>query len=136
MKNNILFIFSTIFFTGCNLTDQSTYQQQQVCKSLSQGYLQIQNQSTYELWKMEKSEAPEQPRVIKLTYKKPNENGLMLSSNFLPTVKIECTQQQQQVKVAVQQPTGQLVQVLELKLAETAIGTPKSRDLTAQSKTQ
>ena len=66
MKNNILFIFSTIFFTGCNLTDQSTYQQQQVCKSLSQGYLQIQNQSTYELWKMEKSEAPEQSRVIKI----------------------------------------------------------------------
>jgi ABC-type phosphate transport system permease subunit len=62
--------------------------------------------------------------------------GLMLSSNFLPTVKIECTQQQQQVKVAVQQPTGQLVQVLELKLAETAIGKPKIHDLTAQSKTQ
>ncbi len=85
---------------------------------------------------MEKSEALEQTRINKLTYKKPNENGLMLSSNFLPTVKIECTQQQQQIKVAVQQPTGQLVQVLELKLAEAAIGKPKIHDLTAQSKTQ
>ena len=36
----------------------------------------------------------------------------------------------------LQQPTGQLVQVLELKLAEAAIGKPKIHDLTAQSKTQ
>ena len=78
----------------------------------------------------------QQDHTLKLTYKQPTENGVIMSSLLLPTVDFVCTQQQQQVKVAVQQPTGQLVQVLELKLAETAIGKPKIHDLTAQSKTQ
>ncbi|MCH7382035.1 MULTISPECIES: hypothetical protein [Acinetobacter] len=136
MKNNILFILSAVLFTGCNLTDQATYQQQQVCKSLSQGYLQIQNQPTYELWKMEKSQAPEQTRIIKMTYKKPNENGLILSSNFLPTVELECKLQQQHIVVSVIQKTGPSIPVLNVQLQNDAIGKPRSPDLVAQSKTQ
>lgn len=135
MKNNILFIFCTIFFTGCQATNQSVEQQQTICKTLSQGYLKIQNQQEYEFWRLEKV-VNQQDHTLKLTYKQPTENGVIMSSLLLPTVEFVCTQQQQQIKVAVQQPTGQLVQVLELKLAETAIGKPKIHDLTAQSKTQ
>ncbi|ENX18428.1 hypothetical protein F895_00043 [Acinetobacter sp. CIP 64.2] len=136
MKNNILFILSAILFTGCHFTEQATYQQQQVCKSLSQGYLQIQNQPTYELWKMEQATAPAHAQIIKLTYKKPNENGVMLSSTFLPTVELECKLQQQQIVVSVIQKAGPSIPVLNVQLQNEAIGKPRSPDLVAQSKTQ
>ena len=136
MKNNILFILTTVLFTGCSLTDQATYQQQQVCKSLSEGYLRLQNQPTYELWKMEKAEAPQQTRIIKMTYKKPNENGLMLSSTFLPTVELECKLQQQHIVVSVIQKTGPSIPVLNVQLQNETIGKPRSPDLVAQTRTQ
>ncbi|WP_111828174.1 MULTISPECIES: hypothetical protein [Acinetobacter] len=136
MKNNILFILSVILLTGCDLTDQATYQQQQVCKSLSQGYLQIQNQPTYELWKMEQATASAHAQIIKLTYKKPNENGVMLSSTFLPTVELECKLQQQHIVVSVIQKAGLSIPVLNVQLQNEAIGKPRSPDLVAQSKTQ
>ncbi|WP_228252581.1 hypothetical protein [Acinetobacter sp. WCHA45] len=104
---------------------------------LAQDYLKTQNQQTYEFWRLEKVQTQAQQSTLRLTYKQPTENGVIMSSLLLPTVEFICRQQQQQqVKVAVQQPTGQLVQVLELKLAETAIGKQKIHDLTAQSKTQ
>ncbi|AVZ84529.1 hypothetical protein CDG55_01380 [Acinetobacter sp. WCHA45] len=104
---------------------------------MAQDYLKTQNQQTYEFWRLEKVQTQAQQSTLRLTYKQPTENGVIMSSLLLPTVEFICRQQQQQqVKVAVQQPTGQLVQVLELKLAETAIGKQKIHDLTAQSKTQ
>lgn len=136
MKNKVLFILSTILFTGCDFSAQASYPQQQVCKSLSEGYLRLQNQTTYELWKMEKRDAPEQTRIIKMTYKKPNENGVMLSSNLLPTVELECRLQQQHIVLSVIQATGALVPVMNVQLQNDAIGTPKSLGLIAQSKTQ
>lgn len=128
MKNKILFIFSCIVLGGCELSDQATYPQQQVCRSLSEGYLRMQNQMTYELWKMEKGEAVAPARIIRLTYKKPNENGVMLSSQFLPTVELECTLRQQQIVVSVLPKTGQPIPVLNVQLQNDAIGTPKSPD--------
>ncbi|ENX19534.1 MULTISPECIES: hypothetical protein [Acinetobacter] len=136
MKNKILFILSTILFTGCDFSAQASYPQQQVCKSLSEGYLRMQNQTTYELWRMEKRDAPEQTRIIKMTYKKPNENGVMLPSQYLPTMELECRLQQQHIVVSVIQATGALVPVLNVQLQNDAIGKPKSPDLIAQSKIQ
>jgi hypothetical protein len=136
MKNNILFIFSMILLTGCELSDQATYPQQQLCKSLSEGYLRMQNQPTYELWKMENAEANAQTRIIKMTYKKPNENGVMLSSNLLPTVELECKLQQQHIVVSVLPKTGPSIPVLNVQLQNDAIGKPRSPDLIAQTKTQ
>ncbi|ESK55736.1 hypothetical protein [Acinetobacter tjernbergiae] len=136
MKNNILFIMSICLLIGCKAQNPAAQQQQEVCKTLSHGYLKIQNQDEYQFWRLEKIVTQAQQNTLKLTYKQPTESGVMMSSLLLPTVEFVCTQQQQQIKVAVQQPTGQLVQVLELKLAETAIGKPQSHDLVAQSKTQ
>jgi len=96
----------------------------------------MQNQTTYELWKMEKRDAPEQTRIIKMTYKKPNENGVMLPSQYLPTMELECRVQQQHIVVSVIQATGALVPVLNVQLQNDAIGKPKSPDLIAQSKIQ
>lgn len=136
MKNNILFIFGIILLSGCELSDQATYPQQQVCKSLSEGYLRLQNQPTYELWKMEKGVATAESRIIKMTYKKPNENGVMLASNLLPTVELECKLQQQHIVVSVLPKTGPSIPVLNVQLQNDAIGKPRSPDLIAQSKTQ
>jgi len=128
MKNNILFIISTILFTGCQTPEQANQQQQATCKTLSQGYLKIQNQQTYEFWRLEKVETQAEQSTLKLTYKQPTENGVIMSGLNLPTVEFLCTQQQQHVVLALQQPTGKSVQVLELGLAKTTIGKPKSLD--------
>ena len=102
---------------------------------LAQGYLKTQNQQTYEFWRLEKVQTQAQQSTLRLTYKQPTENGVIMSSLLLPTVEFVC-QQQQHIALAIKQPTGQIVQMLELQLPEQTIGTPKSRDLTAQSKTQ
>lgn len=136
MKNKLLFIVCSILFTGCQFTDQNAYQQQQVCKRLAEGYLTTQNQQSYEFWKLEQGPAQEQQHTLKLTYKKPNENGLILSGVYLPTVELECTLKNQQIMVSVIQAKGALVPVLNVQLQNEAIGKPKSPDLIAQSKTQ
>lgn len=128
MKNNILFIISTVLFTGCQATNQTVQQQQEVCKTLSQGYLKIQNQQDYQFWRLEKIDAQTQPNSLQLTYKQPTENGIIMSSLLLPTIEFVCTQQQQHVTVAVKQPTGQSIRVLELELAQDTIGTPRNPD--------
>lgn len=136
MKNKILFIICSVLFTGCQFTDQNAYQQQQVCKRLAEGYLTTQNQQSYEFWKLEQAPTHEQQSTLKLTYKKPNENGLILSGVYLPTVELECTLKNQQIMVSVIQAKGALVPVLNVQLQNEAIGKPKSPDLIAQSKTQ
>lgn len=52
MKINNLFLVSILLLTGCQLPDQKTHQQQEICKSLAEGYLKIQNRQGYELWKL------------------------------------------------------------------------------------
>lgn len=136
MKNKLLFIICSVLFTGCQFTDQNAYQQQQVCKRLAEGYLTTQNQQSYEFWKLEQAPTHEQQSTLKLTYKKPNENGLILSGVYLPTVELECTLKNQQIMVSVIQAKGALVPVLNVQLQNEAIGKPKSSDLIAQSKTQ
>ncbi|RZF56704.1 hypothetical protein EXE30_00135 [Acinetobacter halotolerans] len=136
MKNKLLFIVCSVLFTGCQFTDQNAYQQQQVCKRLAEGYLTTQNQQSYEFWKLEQAPTHEQQSTLKLTYKKPNENGLILSGVYLPTVELECTLKNQQIMVSVIQAKGALVPVLNVQLQNEAIGKPKSPDLIAQSKTQ
>ncbi|MCH7308513.1 hypothetical protein MMO38_10260 [Acinetobacter sp. NIPH 1852] len=136
MKNKLLFIVCSILFTGCQFTDQNAYQQQQVCKRLAEGYLTTQNQQSYEFWKLEQAATHEQQSTLKLTYKKPNENGLILSGVYLPTIELECTLKNQQIMVSVIQAKGVLVTVLNVQLQNEAIGKPKSPDLIAQSKTQ
>lgn len=136
MKNKLLFIICSVLFTGCQFTDQNAYQQQQVCKRLAEGYLTTQNQQSYEFWKLEQAPTHEQQSTLKLTYKKPNENGLILSGVYLPTVELECTLKNQQIMVSVIQAKGALVPVLNVQLQNEAIGKPKSPDLIAQSKTQ
>lgn len=134
MKNNSLFIVSMVLLMGCHAPDQSAEQQQNICKTLAQGYLKIQNQQTYEFWRLEKVQT--QQSTLELTYKQPTENGVIMSNLLLPTVEFVCRQQQQRITLAIKQPTGSNVQVLELQLPQQTIGTPKSRDLIAQTRTQ
>ncbi|MCY6413060.1 hypothetical protein QTA56_13115 [Acinetobacter sp. VNH17] len=136
MKNNSLFIFSMVLLMGCHTPDQGAEQQQNICKTLAQGYLKIQNQQTYEFWRLEKVQTQAQQSTLRLTYKQPTENGVIMSNLLLPTVEFVCQQQQQHIALAIKQPTGQIVRVLELQLPEQTIGTPKSRDLIAQTRTQ
>ena len=103
---------------------------------MAQGYLKTQNQQTYEFWRLEKVQTQAQQSTLRLTYKQPTENGVIMSNLLLPTVEFVCQQQQQHIVLAIKQPTGQIVQVLELQLPQHTIGTPKSRDLIAQTKTQ
>ena len=103
---------------------------------LAQGYLKTQNQQTYEFWRLEKVQTQAQQSTLRLTYKQPTENGVIMSSLLLPTVEFICRQQQQHIALAIKQPTGPIVQVMELQLPQNTIGTPKIHDLTAQSKTQ
>lgn len=136
MKNNSLFIFSMVLLMGCHAPDQSAEQQQNICKTLAQGYLKIQNQQTYEFWRLEKVQTQAQQSTLRLTYKQPTENGVIMSNLLLPTVEFVCQQQQQRITLAIKQSTGSNVQVLELQLSQQTIGTPKSRGLIAQTKTQ
>lgn len=136
MKNIILFILTTVLFAGCQLTDQQAYQQQEVCKTLTQGYLKIQNQPTYELWKLEHIPTQDQKDTLKLTYKKPNENGVVLAGTLLPTVVLECSLQQQHIVVSLVQATGEPTPVLEVQLPNQTIGTLKNRELIAQIETR
>ncbi|MBC9230067.1 hypothetical protein HI850_012100 [bacterium SPL81] len=136
MKNKILFILTTVLFAGCQLTDQQAHQQQEVCKTLSQGYLKIQNQPTYELWKLEHIPTKDQKDTLKLTYKKPNENGVVLTGTLLPTVVLECSLQQQHIVVSLVQATGEPTPVLEVQLPNQTIGTLKNRELIAQTETR
>ena len=103
---------------------------------LAQGDLKTQNQQTYEFWRLEKVQTQAQQSTLRLTYKQPTENGVIMSSLLLPTVEFICRQQQQHIALAIKQPTGQIVQMLELQLPEQTIGTPKSRDLIARTRTQ
>lgn len=102
---------------------------------LAQGYLKTQNQQTYEFWRLEKVQTQAQQSTLRLTYKQPTENGVIMPNLLLPTMEFVC-QQQQHIALAIKQPTGQIVQMLELQLPEQTIGTPKSRDLIAQTRTQ
>ena len=103
---------------------------------LAQGYLKTQNQQTYEFWRLEKVQTQAQQNTLRLTYKQPTENGVIMSSLLLPTVEFICRQQQQHIALAIKQPTGPIVQGMELQLPQNTIGKPKIHDLTAQSKTQ
>lgn len=103
---------------------------------LAQGYLKTQNQQTYEFWRLEKVQTQAQQNTLRLTYKQPTENGVIMSSLLLPTVEFICRQQQQHIALAIKQPTGPIVQGMELQLPQNTIGTPKSRDLIAQTRTQ
>lgn len=103
---------------------------------MAQGYLKTQNQQTYEFWRLEKVQTQAQQNTLRLTYKQPTENGVIMSSLLLPTVEFICRQQQQHIALAIKQPTGPIVQVMELQLPQNTIGTPKSRDLIAQTRTQ
>lgn len=136
MKNNSLFIFSMVLLMGCHAPDQGAEQQQNICKTLARGYLKIQNQQTYEFWRLEKVQTQAQQNTLRLSYKQPTENGVIMSNLLLPTVEFVCRQQQQRITLAIKQPTGSNVQVLELQLPQQTIGTPKSRDLIAQTRTQ
>ncbi|WP_109440143.1 hypothetical protein [Acinetobacter haemolyticus] len=134
MKNKLLFILYSVLFTGCQFTDQQVYQQQQVCKRLAEGYLTTQNQQTYEFWKLEQGPTQGQQHKLKLTYKKPNENGLILSSLLLPTVELECILEQQQIRVSVTQATGKQIHVLEVHLPDATNDIPRNLVQVAQSK--
>ena len=61
---------------------------------LAQGYLKTQNQQTYEFWRLEKAQTQAQQSTLRLTYKQPTENGVIMSSLLLPTVEFICRQQQ------------------------------------------
>ncbi len=102
---------------------------------MAQGYLKTQNQQTYEFWRLEKVQTQAQQSTLRLTYKQPTENGVIMPNLLLPTMEFVC-QQQQHIALAIKQPTGQIVQMLELQLPQNTIGKPKIHDLTAQSKTQ
>lgn len=134
MKNKLLFIVFSVLFTGCQFTDRTVYQQQQICKRLAEGYLTTQNQQMYEFWKLEQSPTQGQQHTIKLTYKKPNENGLILSGLLLPTVELECTLEQQQIMVSVIQAAGKQVRVLEVQLPDATNDIPRNLVQVAQSK--
>jgi hypothetical protein len=122
MKNNILFIMSICLLIGCKAQNPAVQQQQEVCKTLSHGYLKIQNQNEYQFWRLEKIATQAQQNTLKLTYKQPTENGVMMSSLLLQTVEFLCTQQQQHIALSIVQPTGQPAQVLEL--AQASMGKP------------
>lgn len=136
MKNKVLFILCSLVFTGCQINDQKTHQQQEICKTLSEGYLKTQNQQTYEFWKLEQIPNQAEQNTLKLIYKKPNENGLVLTGLLLPTVELECTLKQQHIVVSVAQPTGKNLQVLEVILPKPTNDTPRNPDLVARSETQ
>jgi hypothetical protein len=122
MKNNILFIMSICLLIGCKAQNPAAQHQQEVCKTLSHGYLKIQNQNEYQFWRLEKIATQAQQNTLKLTYKQPTENGVMMSNLLLPTVEFLCTQQQQHIALSIVQPTGQPMQVLEL--AQAPMGKP------------
>ncbi|MBP9788585.1 MAG: hypothetical protein KBC72_13765, partial [Acinetobacter sp.] len=106
MKNKILFIMSICLLIGCKAQNLAVQQQQEVCKTLSHGYLKIQNQDEYQFWRLEKIVTQAQQNTLKLTYKQPTENGVMMSSLLLQTVEFLCTQQQQHIALSIVQPTG------------------------------
>lgn len=69
MKINNLFLVSILLLTGCQLPDQKTHQQQEICKSLAEGYLKIQNRQGYELWKLKNHNPQTKTDTVELTYK-------------------------------------------------------------------
>ena len=136
MKINNLFLVSILLLTGCQLPDQKTHQQQEICKSLAEGYLKIQNRQGYELWKLKNHNPQTKTDTVELTYKKPNENGVVVSASLLSTVVLECTRKEQQIVMFIPQTTGESIPVLEVQVPPTSTDTQKNLGLVAQTKIQ
>ncbi len=86
---NLYFIFClSLFVSACQPLSPEKQQQDYICRSMIQGYLNIQQYTTYKLWSVDM----QRPQLIRYTYRPTTENGLMISALKSQALNFDCIQ--------------------------------------------
>ena len=107
-------LFICLWLAACQPQYQQNTSQNALCQSLIGGYLKMQSLPGYQLWKITALPSITEWHYL---YKKPTENGLIMTGLLQPKIEFVCSQQQQHLRLELLQTSRQLrLPLFELRL--------------------